>query len=108
MHRIMKCSPFVHRTNELRTQEDRRYLDTSRVLECYNGSVWFEASPLLWSADRASGRAMASEGERTPELLRADKEQLDRAAELLKGEEPGFVIAVFPPELVAAAAGSYG
>jgi uncharacterized protein (DUF4415 family) len=39
---------FVHRTNELRTQEDRRYLDTSRVLECYNGSVWSETSPLLW------------------------------------------------------------
>lgn len=39
---------FVHRTNELRTVEDRRYLDSSRVLECYNGSVWFETTPLLW------------------------------------------------------------
>lgn len=39
---------FVHRTNDLRTGEDRRYLDTSRVLECYNGSVWFEVAPLLW------------------------------------------------------------
>ncbi len=39
---------FVHKTNELRTSDDRRYLDTSRVLECYNGSVWFETTPLLW------------------------------------------------------------
>ena len=39
---------FVHKTNELRTVDDRRYLDTSRVLECYNGSVWFETTPLLW------------------------------------------------------------
>jgi hypothetical protein len=39
---------FVHKTNDLRTVDDRRYLDTSRVLECYNGSVWFETSPLLW------------------------------------------------------------
>lgn len=46
---------------------------------------------------------MASEGERAPELLRADKEQLDRAAELLKGEESGFVIVACPPELTAAA-----
>jgi hypothetical protein len=39
---------YVHKHNDLRTQGDRRYLDTSRVLECYNGSVWFETSPLLW------------------------------------------------------------
>lgn len=39
----------IHQTNALRTDADRRYLDTSRVLECYNGSVWFETSPLLWS-----------------------------------------------------------
>ncbi len=38
----------VHQTNELPDPADRRYLDTSRVLECYNGAVWFEASPLLW------------------------------------------------------------
>lgn len=38
----------VHRTNELRTPADRKYLDQARVLECYNGSVWFEAGPLLW------------------------------------------------------------
>ncbi len=47
---------FVHEKNELRTVEDRRLLDTSRVLECYNGSVWFETSPLLWQllGERAS------------------------------------------------------
>lgn len=39
---------FVHDTNELRTEADRRYLDTSRALECYNGAVWFEAAPVLW------------------------------------------------------------
>lgn len=39
----------VHRTNELRTPADRKYLDQARILECHNGSVWFEASPLLWS-----------------------------------------------------------
>ncbi len=51
---------------------------------------------------------MPSEGERTPELLRADKEQLDRAAELLKGDEPGFVIAVCPKELVPVARAHMG
>jgi hypothetical protein len=47
---------YVHQNNNLRTQEDRRLLDTSRVLECYNGSVWFETSPLLWQllGERAS------------------------------------------------------
>lgn len=30
----------VHRTNLLRSEEDRRYLDQSRVLECYNGGPW--------------------------------------------------------------------
>jgi hypothetical protein len=28
--------------------EDRRYLDESRVLECYNDKTWYEVSPLLW------------------------------------------------------------
>ena len=45
---------------------------------------------------------MPSEGEHAPELLRADKEQLDRAAALLGGEDRAFVIAVCPKELVAA------
>jgi hypothetical protein len=39
----------VHRTNRLRDEGERRYLDLSRVLECYNDAVWFEANPLLWS-----------------------------------------------------------
>lgn len=39
----------VHRTNLLRNEDDRRYLDQSRVLECYNGETWFEANPILWS-----------------------------------------------------------
>jgi tetratricopeptide (TPR) repeat protein len=44
---------------------------------------------------------MASE--HAPELLRADREQLDRAAALLGGEARAFVIAVCPKDLVAAA-----
>jgi hypothetical protein len=40
---------YVHRTNDLRTAEDRRYLDLSLVMECHNGEPWFEANPLLWS-----------------------------------------------------------
>ncbi|MFT3775604.1 MAG: hypothetical protein QM820_60425 [Minicystis sp.] len=39
---------FVHRTNELMCEADRRYLDMSRALECYDGAVWFEVAPLLW------------------------------------------------------------
>lgn len=38
----------AHRTNELRSAEDRRYLDLSRIIESYNGSAWFDAHPLLW------------------------------------------------------------
>lgn len=42
----------VHRTNQLRSPADRVYLDQARVLECHNGSPWFEVSPLLWSSLR--------------------------------------------------------
>jgi len=38
----------VHQRNALRSVEDRRYLDLSRALECYNAAVWFEVNPLLW------------------------------------------------------------
>ncbi|KYF58115.1 hypothetical protein BE08_15705 [Sorangium cellulosum] len=38
----------AHRTNELRSAEDRRYLDLSRIIESFNGSAWFDAHPLLW------------------------------------------------------------
>jgi hypothetical protein len=38
----------VHRTNALRDDEDRRYLTLSRVIECSNVTVWFDANPLLW------------------------------------------------------------
>jgi hypothetical protein len=38
----------VHQTHGLPSEEDRRYLDQSRVLECYNDAVWFEVNPLLW------------------------------------------------------------
>jgi hypothetical protein len=38
----------VHRTNQLQDDGDRRYLDLARVLECFNGHVWFEVNPLLW------------------------------------------------------------
>lgn len=39
---------YVHETNRLPRPEDRRYLDMGRVIECYNGQVWFEVNPLLW------------------------------------------------------------
>lgn len=39
----------IHRTHGLRSDADRRYLDESRVLECYNDKVWYEVHPLLWS-----------------------------------------------------------
>ncbi|MDC3952433.1 P-loop NTPase fold protein [Polyangium jinanense] len=38
----------VHRTNSLRSAADRRYLALSRVIEAFNGTVWFEANPVLW------------------------------------------------------------
>jgi hypothetical protein len=38
----------VHRTNSLPGASDRRYLALSRVIECFNGAVWFEANPVLW------------------------------------------------------------
>ncbi|MGK3969610.1 hypothetical protein WMF38_33540 [Sorangium sp. So ce118] len=38
----------AHRTNELRSAEDRRYLDLSRIIESHNGLAWFDAHPLLW------------------------------------------------------------
>jgi hypothetical protein len=45
----------VHRTNDLPDGKDRRYLALSRVIECFNGTVWFDASPVLWDvlADHA-------------------------------------------------------
>ena len=48
---------------------------------------------------------MPSEGERAPELLRADREQLDRAAELLGGDEPALVLVVSGKALIPAALG---
>lgn len=38
----------VHQTNKLRSADDRKYLALSRVIEAYNGTVWFEANPVLW------------------------------------------------------------
>ena len=46
---------------------------------------------------------MPSEGERAPELLRADREQLDRAAEVLRGGDSALVIVVCAKPLVPAA-----
>ncbi|MFT3775605.1 MAG: hypothetical protein QM820_60430 [Minicystis sp.] len=46
---------------------------------------------------------MASDGDRAPDLLRADREQLDRAAALLGEGEPAFVILACPKDLVPAA-----
>jgi tetratricopeptide (TPR) repeat protein len=48
---------------------------------------------------------MPSEDERAPELLRADREQLDRAAELLGGDEPALVLVVCGKALIPAALG---
>lgn len=39
---------LVHKTNELSSVDDRRFLDLSRVIESYNGQPWFDANPLLW------------------------------------------------------------
>lgn len=38
----------IHQTHAMAKDEDRRYLDESRVLECYNDKTWYEVSPLLW------------------------------------------------------------
>ncbi len=38
----------IHETHGLASDDDRRYLDEGRVLECYNDKAWYEASPLLW------------------------------------------------------------
>jgi hypothetical protein len=38
----------VHQTHTLPSEAARPYLDQSRVLECYNDAVWFEANPILW------------------------------------------------------------
>jgi KAP family P-loop domain len=38
----------IHRTNGLPDANDRRYLTLARVIECFNGTVWFEAAPILW------------------------------------------------------------
>ena len=38
----------IHETHAMGTDADRRYLDESRVLECYNDQTWYEVSPLLW------------------------------------------------------------
>lgn len=39
----------VHQTNTLRNADDQRYLALSRVIEAFNGTVWFEANPVFWS-----------------------------------------------------------
>jgi hypothetical protein len=38
----------IHHTHEMAKEEDRRYLDEARVLECYNDRTWYEVNPLLW------------------------------------------------------------
>jgi hypothetical protein len=38
----------IHRAHVMPQDEDRRYLDESRVIECYNGDTWYEVNPLLW------------------------------------------------------------
>jgi hypothetical protein len=38
----------VHENNGLPDAADRKYLALSRVIECFNGTVWFDANPVLW------------------------------------------------------------
>jgi hypothetical protein len=38
----------VHQTHVMARDEDRRYLDESRVIECFNGDTWYEVNPMLW------------------------------------------------------------
>jgi hypothetical protein len=45
----------IHRTHEMAKEEDRRYLDEARVLECYNDRTWYEVNPLLWKVLEARG-----------------------------------------------------
>lgn len=45
----MQALVEVHRKHVIERDEDRRYLDEGRVLECYNDRVWYEVNPLLWS-----------------------------------------------------------
>jgi len=48
----MQALLAVHEHHDLEREEDRRYLDEGRVLECYNDRVWYEVNPLLWSIIR--------------------------------------------------------
>lgn len=43
-----KALAEVHRTNDLTGGADGSYLDDSRVIECFNDKIWYEANPLLW------------------------------------------------------------
>jgi hypothetical protein len=38
----------IHETHDMAKDEERRYLDEARVLECYNDKTWYEVNPLLW------------------------------------------------------------
>lgn len=38
----------IHRRHDMARDEERRYLDEARVLECYNDKTWYEVNPLLW------------------------------------------------------------
>lgn len=42
----------IHEKHALGGDEQRRYLDEGRVLECYNDQVWYEVNPLLWPVIR--------------------------------------------------------
>jgi hypothetical protein len=86
---------FVHRTNGLRTEFDRRYLDTSRVLECYDGSVWFETAPLLWNlleerASRERGGADAGEPEARREHAEHTEDEPPPRSKESAGDTPGL------------------
>ncbi len=55
---------YVHQTNTLRVAEDKRYLLLSRVIEAFNGTVWFEANPVFWSVLEEHVKSMQVRAER--------------------------------------------
>jgi hypothetical protein len=54
----------VHQTNKLRKADDRRLLALSRVIEAFNGTVWFEANPVFWSVLEEHVKSMQARAER--------------------------------------------
>lgn len=45
---LMASAIFEFGHHDIIKDEDRRYLDEGRVLECYNDKTWYDVHPLLW------------------------------------------------------------